>query len=72
MDHLIFEARELAIEIRESKKPSKHVDLLFLHVHKDNIVAQKVYERFEFERLPDFDENDMYVMAHKLDWSEKE
>lgn len=72
MDHLIFEARELAIEIRDSKPPSKHVDLLLLHVHKDNIVAQKVYERFEFQRLSGFDENDMYVMTHKLDLSENE
>ncbi len=69
MDYLIYEARMLATEIRETKPPSKHVDLLTLHVHKDNVVAQKLYKRFEFERLPGFEENDLYLMSHKLNLS---
>ena len=71
MNHLIFEARMLALQIRDSKPPSKHVDLLFLHVHKDNFAAQKVYERFEFERLSAFEENSQHVMVHRLDLSEE-
>lgn len=31
----------LAIEIRDLKPAKKHVSLLFLHVHKDNVAAQK-------------------------------
>ena len=72
MDHLIHEARELALEIHDTKPASKHVDLLFLKVHKDNIAAKKVYERFEFERLPAFEENSLYVMSRKLDLNEND
>lgn len=72
MDHLIHEARELALEIHDTKPASKHVDLLFLQVHKDNIAAKKVYERFEFERLPAFEENSLYVMSRKLDLNEND
>ena len=70
MEHLIYEARQLAKQIRDSKPASKHVDLLFLHVHKENEPAQRVYQRFDFERVPDFEENNLYLMAHKLDLSD--
>ncbi len=61
----------LAIEIRDLKPAKKHVSLLFLHVHKDNVAAQKVYQRFDFVRLPEFEENNLYLMPHKLDLSEE-
>ena len=72
MEHLIYEARQLAKQIRDSKPASKHVELLFLHVHKENVAAQRVYQRFEFERVPGFEENDLYLMSHKLDLSDPE
>jgi len=34
--------------------------------HKENEPAQRVYQRFDFERVPDFEENNLYLMAHKL------
>lgn len=71
MDHLIYEARMLALEIRDSKPPSKHVELLFLHVHKDNVAAQKVYKRHDFQSLKGFEKNDLHVMAHKLNLEEE-
>ena len=70
MEHLIYEARQLAKQIRDSKPASKHVEQLFLHVHKDNLAAQAVYERFDFERVPGFEENDLLLMSHKLDLSD--
>lgn len=70
MDHLIYEARMFALEIQSTKPPSKHVDLLFLHVHKDNVAAQKVYERHDFQLLEGFEKNNLYVMAHKLNLEE--
>lgn len=72
MEHLIYEARMLAIQIRDTKKKAKHVDLLCLHVHKDNEPARKVYERFEFEKLPGFEENNLHLMVHKLDLSHED
>ena len=72
MEHLIYEARQLAIEIRDSKPASKHVDLLILHVHKENLKAQRLYHRFSFERVPDFEENNLYLMSHKLDLSDRD
>lgn len=72
MNHLIYEARMLAIEIRDTKKKAKHVDLLCLHVHKDNEPARKVYERFEFEKLSGFEENNLHMMFHKLDLSQED
>lgn len=67
LEHLIGRAKELAKEIKEEKPPSKHVDLLTLKVHRDNIAARKVYERYEFELLPGFEDNEHLVMSHKLD-----
>ena len=62
MDHLVFVARDLALEIRGEKPPSKHVELLTLRVHNDNVGAQKVYQRAGFELLEDFELNDHLTM----------
>ena len=70
LNHLIFEAQEAAKEIKETKKPKKHVEQIFLHVHKDNVAAQKVYQRFDFELLEGFESNDHILMSHKLNLSE--
>ncbi len=67
MSHLIFEAQQRAIEINTDGPPKKHVSQLILSVHKDNIAAQKVYQRFEFELVPGYEFNDHLVMVHFLD-----
>ena len=67
MEHLIGQARELALQIREGKPPSKHVDLLTLKVHRHNVAAKKVYNRFGFELLEGFEDNEHLMMFHKLD-----
>jgi ribosomal protein S18 acetylase RimI-like enzyme len=66
MEHLIGQAKELAVQIRREKPPSKHVDLLTLKVHRDNLAAQKVYGRFGFELLCGFEDKQHLVMFHKL------
>lgn len=70
MGHLIGQAKRLALRIRETKPPSKHVDLLTLKVHRQNIAAQKVYNRFKFELLDGFEDNEHLMMVHKLDLEE--
>ena len=67
MEHLIGEARLLAKQIEKDKKPSKHVELLTLKVHRDNFAAQKLYKRYGFELLEGFEDNEHLVMHHKLD-----
>ncbi len=67
MEHLIGQANIFALQIREDKPPSKHVDLLTLKVHRNNIAAQKVYNRFGFELLDGFEDNEHLMMFHKLD-----
>ena len=66
MAHLVLEACEIAKKVRETKKAKKHITQLFLHVHKDNVPAQKVYQRFEFELLDGFESNNHLIMSHKL------
>lgn len=66
MLHLICEACEIAKEVQETKPPGKHIQQLYLLVHKDNIAAQKVYKRFEFELLDGYEINNHLVMSHKL------
>ena len=70
MSHLILEAQELAKEIRETKQLKKHVEQLFLHVHMDNLPAQKVYQRFDFVLLDGIETNGHLLMSHKLDLTE--
>lgn len=70
MEHLIGQAKNFALEIREGKPPSKHVDLLTLKVHRHNIAAQKVYNRFGFEPLDGFEDNEHLMMVHRLDLEE--
>ena len=67
MEHLIGQSRELALQIREGKPLSKHVDLLTLKVHRHNVSAKKVYNRFGFELLQGFEDNEHLMMFHKLD-----
>ncbi len=67
LEHLIAQAKKMAIEIRDSKPPSKHVELLTLMVHRDNVPAQKLYERYGFEILPGFERDDHFAMSHRLD-----
>lgn len=67
MEHLIGQAKKLALDIRDAKPPSKHVDLLTLKVHRNNLAAQKVYNRFAFELLDGFEDNEHLMMFHKLD-----
>lgn len=67
MEHLIGQARELALQIIQEKPPSKHVDLLTLKVHRQNVAATKVYNRFGFELLDGFEDNEHVMMFHKLD-----
>lgn len=67
LEHLIGRAVELAKQIRDEKPPSKHVDLLTLKVHRDNIPARKFYERYGFELLDGFEDNEHLVMSLKLD-----
>lgn len=70
MEHLIGQARLLAKLIQEEKPPSKHVDLLTLKVHRENLAAQKVYHRYGFDLLHGFEDNAHLVMFHKLDLEE--
>jgi ribosomal protein S18 acetylase RimI-like enzyme len=67
MEHLIGEAKKYALQIRVDKPPSKHVDLLTLKVHHQNIAAQKLYNRYGFELLDGFEDNEHLTMFHKLD-----
>lgn len=66
LEHLIGEAEILAQQIRKEKPPNKHVDLLTLKVHRQNAAARKVYERYGFELLPGFEDNEHLVMSLKL------
>jgi len=70
MEHLIGQAKSLAKQIKEEKPPSKHVELLTLKVHRQNIAAQKVYKRYGFELLDGFEDNEHLMMYHKLDLQE--
>jgi ribosomal protein S18 acetylase RimI-like enzyme len=70
MSHLIFEAQEWASEIRRTKPAKKHVALLILQVHKNNIPARRLYEKFEFIAMPGFESNEHIVMSHKLGHAE--
>lgn len=68
MEHLIGQAKILAKQINEEEKqPCKHVDLLTLKVHRENVAAQKVYQRYGFELLHGFEDKEHLVMQHKLD-----
>ena len=67
MEHVIGQAISLAKQIQEEKPPKKHVDLLTLKVHRENIPAQKLYKRYGFELLDGFEDNEHLVMQHKLD-----
>ncbi len=67
MEHLIGQARELALQIMRSKPPIKHVDLLTLKVHRQNVAAKKLYDRFGFELLDGFEDDEHLMMFHKLD-----
>lgn len=71
LEHLIGQAKDLARQIRQHKPPGKHVDLLTLKVHQDNVAARKVYERYGFELLAGFDDNKHLVMSHKLELGEE-
>lgn len=70
LEHLIGEAKLLAKQIQQEKPPSKHVDLLTLKVHRENAAARKVYERYGFELLPGFEDNEHFVMSHRLELGE--
>ncbi len=67
MEHLIGQAVLLAKQIQQEKPPSKHVDLVTLKVHRDNVAARRLYERYGFELLHGFDDNEHLMMSHKLD-----
>ena len=67
MEHLLGQAQKLAVEIRDSKPPSKHVDLVTLKVHRENVPAQKLYQRYGFEFLEEFDDTEHRTMYHRLD-----
>ncbi len=67
MKHLIFQAKKLAIAIKEEKPPSKHVDLLTLKVHRENGAACRFYKRFGFQVLDGFEDKQHLVMSHRLD-----
>ncbi len=66
LEHLIGEAVLLAKQIQQEKPPSKHVDLITLKVHRDNVAARRLYERYGFELLHGFDDNEHLMMSHKL------
>ena len=66
MEHLIEEADQWAAEIRKTKPPKKHVKLLILHVHRDNASAQRLYQKFDFVRLPEFERNNHFAMYRRL------
>ena len=71
MSHVIFEAQEWASEIRKTKSAKKHVELLILQAHKDNRAAYRLYERFGFVAMPDFESSNHIVMSHRLVTPEK-
>ena len=71
LEHLIGQAKDLARQIRQHKPPAKHVDLLTLKVHRDNIAALNVYKRSGFEVLPGFDDDKHLVMSYKLELGEE-
>ena len=62
MDHLIYEAREIASAAR------KPIEWLLLLVHPNNERAVKLYEAFDFEVIPDVTRGPAgsYVMKHRL------
>ena len=66
IEHLLGQAKKAAEQIREEKPPKKHVELLTLRVHRENIPAQKLYQRYGFELLPEFGENDHLAMQLPL------
>ncbi len=66
IEYLLGQAKRAAEQIREDKPPKKHVELLTLRVHRDNIPAQKLYQRYGFKFLPAFDENDHLAMQLPL------
>lgn len=66
MEHLIGQAKSMARHIRDEKSAKKHVHLLTLKVHRENIAAQKLYQRYGFELLPGFEDNSHFVMQHNL------
>ena len=70
MEHLIGQAVLLAKQIQQEKPPSKHVDLVTLKVHRDNVAARRLYERYGFELLPGFEDNEHLVMSLRLDTGE--
>ena len=70
LEHLIGEAKFLAKQIQQEKPPGKHVGLLTLKVHRENAAARKVYERYGFELLPGFEDNEHFVMSHRLELGE--
>ena len=51
IEHLLGQAKIAAEKIREDKPPKKHVELLTLRVHRENIPAQKLYQRYGFQFL---------------------
>ncbi len=66
LEHLIIQATKLAGEIRDQKPPSKHVELLTLKVHHENISAQKLYRHYGFELLDGFKDNHHFAMSYRL------
>lgn len=67
MEHLLGQASELGKQIKQEKSPRKHVDLLTLKVHRENMAAQRLYNRYGFEILEGFEDNEHLVMQLKLD-----
>ena len=67
LEHLIAEAQLLARQIQQEKPPSKHAELLTLKVHRENVTARKVYERYGFELLPGFEDDEHLMMSHRLE-----
>lgn len=70
MNHLIYEARDWAMQRNENKAPKKHVKQLILLVHKDNKAAQRLYEKFDFVLVPDYERNEHFAMSHQLNLSD--
>lgn len=66
MEHLLAEANDWAEDIRKTKPARKHVELLMLFVHRDNVAAQRLYEKYEFVALPHFESKDHIVMSQRL------
>jgi ribosomal protein S18 acetylase RimI-like enzyme len=71
LEHLIGQAIDLARQIRHHKPPNKHVDLLTLKVHRNNVAALNVYKRYGFEVLSGFDDDKHLVMFYKLELGEE-